>query len=346
MEGVQMEARGCAARSHEVGRLGRWLRLGCVCLAWWGAPAWAQGVGATLEAPAGQAKTEKTPQSPTGYAFASAQVVARAGEAKITEADLDYGRFFVEYLLGAPLDEADAALLRADQLAEFQKSPQAFLKHTHQAKQLVEQIHGLPNGLHMGVLRSHLVAQLYPQRESAAFKQVFEWFQKYNPILHYDAHNTAVLTRADLVAVQHLLAFETYLKLGQMPTLSAANVEENIQLLIQRYQRQDLSFKTQVAGMQYLYLQVMGLYQRMSAQEKRALVAQMRQQWAAQQAAQTQAEVAAGAGQVAPPQQALLDATLSRIIDMGNISRHNLIESMGAGKKTFYSLNPTSPLAW
>lgn len=155
---------------------------------------------------------------------------------------------------------------------------------------------------------------------------MFEWFDKYNPILHYDPVNTLVLTRADLMSFQHLLILSNFVQTGQEYILTEAEAQQNVKQLLNEYKNGNLETKVDLASMQYIYLQVLMAYQQFNASQKQQLSSRTKQN-----VTQNSREK---------------DAIMSQIIQMGNISRHNMIETMGSGDKTFYSLDYSSPLSW
>lgn len=269
------------------------------------------------------------------YKFSSTKVIQSKNGYQLTEGDLEWSRFLVEFLLGSPLDAADKKFLADDTVNEFKKNPAGLKAGTNDAMAIMNQINQLPDGQKVGYLRSVIVGKLYPNRKKAEMKQIFAWFDKYNPILHYDLLNSMVLTRADLIAYQHMYSLLYKLQNARDFVITPAQMEQNVKILINNYRLGNNETKLEIASMQYSYIQTVMAYERINNNQKQQLAQQYRQN-----------NSSSGAVAEAYGNQQQAHQLMSRIIQMGNISRHNMIESIGGGDKTYYSLDYNSPLAW
>lgn len=123
---------------------------------------------------------------------------------------------------------------------------------------------------------------------------------------------------------------------GQEFIITPVQMEKNVKTHINNYRLGDNNTKLEIVSMQYSYIQALMAYRQFSAAQKQQLAQQFRQN-----------NSTAGAFNIeAYSNQQQANQLMSQIIQMGNISRHNKIESLGSGDKTYYSFDYNSPLSW
>ena len=238
-----------------------------------------------------QASTAQLPILPP-----SGEVLFTANGQQYTQEHFNKEVRFVEFIIGAPMSEVEKQMGLKETAQSFSLDPGGVIQASLEVDAQMQQILQLTDVAQIGSMRSALIYQIYSGTQHLQEKPfIVQLMMKYVPLLAFDAPNTLAFTAGDCQGYIQLMQLNAQMA-GQNTQLSAQQIDQIQQMLMQQFPMMSLEQKTSLCGMQVLYRYLSNVYAQMTPGQKQQMQNQMiQQQMAQQQMMQQQQQQMSGA---------------------------------------------------
>lgn len=210
------------------------------------------------------------------YLFTSGKVVLEETHCRVTQGDLEYQRFLVEFIVGSPLEYGDKNLLRSNAMDACSDRTSSYQLALNSAKNILNQTANSANPGQIGLLHSNYAFSYLSQPDDPDKAWVCDLMDKYNPVLAVDSVNKIVFTQADAYALLNLQQLVQFVMTSEIKTYTNEAWQLGIDEAVLSFQNGNSYLKKYLASLQYLWIQTWMAWRQLSTAEKQELALSFR----------------------------------------------------------------------
>jgi hypothetical protein len=272
-------------------------------------------------------------QNISSYLFSANKVILEETNCRVTQGDLEYQRFLVEFILGSPLAYGDKNLLRSNAMDACSDRTASYQLALQSARNILNQTANSANPGQLGLLHSNYAYSYLSQPEDPDKAWVCALMSKYNPILAADSVNRIVFTQADAYALLNLQQLVLFVMTSEIKSYTNESWQESINHAVSTFQHGNQALQKYMATLQFTWIQTWMAWQKLTSDEKQELAVTFRNDLSSRYK-----------GDLTNNQ--LLEDISYHIIQKAGITSYMTIDQLGSGKSEYFTWTKLELPSW